>query len=92
MIISIRTEILYEFRIEVSKSSIPGAGFGAFLTFIGAKILHPKYRQYTRNGELAKTRQILDAAMPNGNGGVHVTIAGKGMCFDRRMNLARVIM
>ena len=84
MIISLRTEILYEFRIEVSKSSIPGAGFGAFLTFIGARILHPKYRQYTRNGQLAKTRQILDAAMPNGNGGVHVTLTGKGTYVERK--------
>ena len=84
MIISILAEILYEFKIDVSKSSIPGAGFGAFLTFIGARILHPKYRQYTRNGELAKTRQILDAAMPNGNGGVHVTLTGKGTYVERK--------
>jgi hypothetical protein len=35
-------EILFDFKVEVGASSIPGAKLGAFLTFIGARRLSPQ--------------------------------------------------
>lgn len=35
-------EILYDFKVEVGASSIPGAKLGAFLTFLGARRLSPQ--------------------------------------------------
>jgi hypothetical protein len=34
-----QSETLYDFRVDVKTSNIPNAGYGAFLTFLGARVL-----------------------------------------------------
>jgi len=51
-------ETLYDFSLQVSKSSIPNSGLGAFLTFQGARVLQP-YPLY-KSKQLIKDRYPID--------------------------------
>ena len=35
-------ETLYDFRVNIKQSSIPNSGHGAFLTYLGARVLKPE--------------------------------------------------
>ena len=54
------TETLYDFRVDIKKSSIPNAGHGAFLTYLGARVLKKKAQE--RSSRLMNQHFIVDEA------------------------------
>lgn len=80
--IMISQDIIYDFVLAASKSTIPNAGNGVFLTFLGARELKPSRRR--RGRELIADRPAkepnlsfpIDAIHPDGFG-ITVTITGE---------------
>ena len=54
------TETLYDFRVDIKQSSIPNAGHGAFLTYLGARVLKKKAQE--RSSRLMNQHFIVDEA------------------------------
>lgn len=50
------TEILYDFLVDVDKSTIPNSGNGAFLTYLGARHLKPG--AYRKEAEIQKKKEL----------------------------------
>lgn len=77
--------VLYSFRAFVGKSSIPGAGYGAFLEFTGARRLNEQSnaRRDRLITELVvyepKTMQPLQAVPEDGGSGVTVLLKGENL-------------
>lgn len=47
MSFSLRTDILYDFKVSIRQSQIPNSGYGAFLTYLGARLLNEERRGRT---------------------------------------------
>jgi hypothetical protein len=66
-------EVLYDFRVEVGASSIPGAKLGAFLTYIGARKLRESAKakgQEVYKGRcplINELKRTVEAKYPVGN-------------------------
>lgn len=43
-----KTEALYDFKIDIRESTIPGGGLGAFLTYLGASVLRKATRDRSK--------------------------------------------
>eukprot|EP00986_Skeletonema_menzelii_P012290 scaffold6718_cov132-Skeletonema_menzelii.AAC.1 len=84
------TETLYDFRVEIRPSNIPNSGLGAFLTFLGARVLRKgasdrsarlivQHGTYDENGNLfVKTQEELTAEVFGGRQ-IHVTLKGDNL-------------
>ena len=57
------TDTLYDFRIDIRKSTIPNSGNGAFLTFLGARVLKSRIRSHVRR--LKKNRVVVSVLTTN---------------------------
>lgn len=77
-------DTIYDLKIQVKQSEIPGAGMGAFLTFEGARLLKEELRTVaakTREERIfheTDTTKPLEAAYPGGYG-VAVKLTGKNL-------------
>lgn len=77
---------LYDFQVYAAKSQIPGAGFGAFLAFKGARELCPESRERGERLLLERsvvyepiTMEPLQAVMEDGGSGVTVKLKGDNL-------------
>jgi hypothetical protein len=72
--VTIVLETLFDFRVDIRQSTIPNAGHGAFLTFLGARVLKAEARQRAesameeRDAYISDTRQPLTAESADGFG------------------------
>lgn len=73
-------DVLFDFQIDVRDSSIPGAGKGAFLTYLGARRLKPACVLLgdQEMKKRASTKEELQATMPSGHG-CTVKICGENL-------------
>lgn len=74
-------ETLYDFRLYTGESHIPNSGFGAFLTFEGARLLKPEAAK--RSKQLMKDRYPIDVPTARfleakGIDGMNVSVSLKG--------------
>lgn len=83
-----QSETLYDFRVDIKQSSIENAGLGAFLTFLGARVLKP--RAAARSVRLLKrhcvddeicTHCSLDAVTVGGKA-MNVTLTGENLHYN----------
>ena len=87
-------ETLYDFAVEVRASDIPGAGLGAFLTYLGARVLRPEaaarssrllrgcYVDETSAGDpVIPTRDTATAQTPDGRM-MKVTVTGENLHYN----------
>lgn len=72
----IPSETLYDFRVDVKQSSIANAGNGAFLTFLGARVLRPEAA--ARSERLLK-EHVIEELVGTHNPLVAETMGGKTM-------------
>lgn len=79
-VVNCSDKILYTFLLQAQKSSVPNAGNGLFLRFLGAQEMKPT--KWKRRIEIGNLRQIvsdpynqLQACHPDGFG-IHVDVAG----------------
>ena len=56
-------DTLYDFRIDIRKSTIPNSGNGAFLTFLGARVLKARIRDNLKR--LKKNRIVVSVPTTN---------------------------
>jgi len=78
-------EILYEFVIDVRESTIPGAGLGAFLTYVGARTLKEGKQKKVGDITPACTRYLTEAVLPGSGNGLTVKISGKDIHGDEHL-------
>lgn len=83
-------ETLYDFIVEIKPSNIPNGGLGAFLTFLGARVLRKsasdrcarlleEHNAYDETGNLfVKTHEELTAEVYGGRN-IHVTLKGNNL-------------
>jgi len=75
------TETLYDFQLHTGESHIPNSGFGAFLTFEGARLLKPEAAK--RSKQIIKDRYPVDVPSARlleakGIDGMNVSVSLKG--------------
>ena len=70
-------ETLFDFRVDIKQSNIPGAGHGAFLTYLGARVLKP--RSASRSERLMKEHVVEALPIDTHNPLVAETLGGKRM-------------
>ena len=49
-------ETLYDFRVDIKQSGIPNAGYGAYLTYLGARVLNDSVKE--RGSALMKAHTV----------------------------------
>ena len=84
-IFTVIPETLYDFQIDIRPSNIPNAGHGAFLTFLGARVLKKEAENRTSNlmkqhivdGEIATKRHLTASTM--GGLKMDVTLTGRNL-------------
>ena len=70
-------ETLFDFKVDIKQSNIPGAGHGAFLTYLGARVLKPRAAS---RSERLMTEHIVEALpIETHNPLVAETLGGKRM-------------
>ena len=79
LIYKIIPETLFDFRVNINQSTIPNAGYGAFLTYLGARVL--KRQPLERSARLMK-EHIVENDIDTHNSLDAETIGG------RRMNVS----
>ena len=72
------TETLYDFRVDIKKSSIPNAGHGAFLTYLGARVLNESAQQ--------RSTRLMQEHTTEGEVGTHLPLSAKTL-GGRTMNV-----
>ena len=85
------SDIIYDFEVRAKQSSIPNAGNGAFLTFLGARELKPS--RLRRGDEIMEDRrykplplsQPMEAVHPDGFG-ISFKVVGEDLCAPYRAN------
>jgi len=88
--------VVYQFRLFVAQSGIPGASHGAFIEFLGAWRLNEESRKLNEelHGQLqyynAPTREPLHAVFKEGESGATVSLTGINLHgFDNRYYVPR---
>ena len=87
-------ETLYDFAVEVRTSSIPNAGHGAFLTYLGARVLRPEASarsarllrgcyvdEDSAGSAIIPTRNTATARTPDGRM-MKVTVTGENLHYN----------
>ena len=72
------TETLYDFTVDIKKSSIPNAGHGAFLTYLGARVLNESAQQ--------RSTRLMQEHTTEGEVGTHLPLSAKTL-GGRTMNV-----
>jgi len=83
-VLNTNDETLYDFRVDIGTSLIPNSGYGAFLTFLGARVLQPHLQEQSdkilenRIAHVPPTMFPLSATTPDGSI-VRVAMAGDNL-------------
>lgn len=78
-------DVIYDFEVSVRQSGIPGGGLGAFLTFLGARVLTDRSIAIAASAfrrvvvHIEPTMEPLQALLPTTGRGVTVTLTGRNL-------------